>query len=78
MGIPSGMELFIILGIVVLLFGGKKIPELMKGVGSGIKNFKNAVKEDDATDVKTTEAKKVETPTETVVDAKTEEPVKQA
>ena len=38
----------IILGIVLLLFfGGKKIPELMKGVGSGIKEFKDAVKEDD-------------------------------
>jgi len=38
----------IILGIVLLLFfGGKKIPELMKGLGSGIKEFKDAVKEDD-------------------------------
>ena len=79
MGIPSGMELFIILGIVVLLFGGKKIPELMKGVGSGIKNFKNAVKEEDVVaDVKPTETKQVETPTETVVEAKTEDTVKQA
>lgn len=33
--------------IVILLFGGKKIPELMRGVGSGIKEFKDAVKEDD-------------------------------
>jgi len=40
-------ELLIILVIVVLLFGAKKIPELAKGLGSGIKNFKNAVKEDD-------------------------------
>ena len=38
----------IILGIVLLLFfGGKKIPELMKGLGSGIKEFKDAVKEED-------------------------------
>lgn len=77
MGIPSGMELFIILGIVVLLFGGKKIPELMKGVGSGIKNFKSAVKEDSA-DVTAEDAKKVETNSETVVEAKPEETVKQA
>ena len=33
--------------ILVLLFGGKKIPELMRGVGSGIKEFKDAVKEDE-------------------------------
>ncbi|PIE50860.1 MAG: twin-arginine translocase TatA/TatE family subunit [Flavobacteriales bacterium] len=33
--------------ILLLLFGGKKIPELMKGLGSGIKEFKDAVKEDD-------------------------------
>lgn len=40
-------EVFIILGIVVLLFGARKIPELMKGVGSGIKEFKKAAKEED-------------------------------
>ena len=40
-------ELIIILLIVVLLFGAKKIPELAKGLGSGIKNFKKAMKEDD-------------------------------
>ena len=33
--------------VILLLFGGKKIPELMKGLGSGIKEFKDAVKEDD-------------------------------
>ncbi|HAO27697.1 MAG TPA: twin-arginine translocase TatA/TatE family subunit [Chryseobacterium indologenes] len=33
--------------LLVLLFGGKKIPELMRGVGSGIKEFKDAVKEED-------------------------------
>jgi sec-independent protein translocase protein TatA len=33
--------------VVVLMFGGKKIPELMKGLGSGIKEFKDAVKEED-------------------------------
>jgi len=40
------MELLIILLVAVLLFGGKKIPELAKGIGEGIKNFKNALKEE--------------------------------
>jgi len=43
-GLP---EVLIILAVVLLLFGGKKIPELMKGLGSGIKEFKNAAKGDD-------------------------------
>ncbi|HLF50991.1 twin-arginine translocase TatA/TatE family subunit [Flavobacterium sp.] len=42
-GLP---EILIILAVVLLLFGGKKIPELMKGLGSGIKEFKNAAKDD--------------------------------
>ena len=43
--LPSGSEIFIIALIVLLLFGGKKIPELMKGVGKGIKSFKEGVNE---------------------------------
>ncbi|MCC7157017.1 MAG: twin-arginine translocase TatA/TatE family subunit [Bryobacterales bacterium] len=39
-------ELVVILIIAVLLFGGKKLPELAKGLGEGIKNFKNAIKEE--------------------------------
>ena len=39
-------EILVILALVLLLFGGKKIPELMKGIGSGIKEFKNAAKDD--------------------------------
>ena len=39
-------EILVIVGIVILLFGGKKIPELMKGLGSGIKEFKNAAKDE--------------------------------
>lgn len=50
MAIPSVPELLIILAIVVLLFGAKKIPDLAKGLGSGIKNFKNAVKDDEEKD----------------------------
>ena len=47
MGMPSMPELLIILAIVVLLFGAKKIPDLAKGVGKGIKDFKQAMKEDE-------------------------------
>ncbi|PKH66762.1 twin-arginine translocase TatA/TatE family subunit [Flavobacterium sp. ALD4] len=45
-------EILVILAVVLLLFGGKKIPELMKGLGSGIKEFKNAAKEESSTDKK--------------------------
>lgn len=38
------MEIFLILLIVVLIFGGRKIPEIGKGIGEGIKNFKDAMK----------------------------------
>ncbi|WP_409337761.1 twin-arginine translocase TatA/TatE family subunit [Helicobacter winghamensis] len=44
---PSVQQLLIVLLIIVVLFGAKKIPDLAKGLGSGIKNFKKAVKEDD-------------------------------
>ncbi|MEO6884415.1 MAG: twin-arginine translocase TatA/TatE family subunit [Bacteroidia bacterium] len=38
----SGGEIFVILIIILLLFGGRKVPELMKGLGKGIKEFKDA------------------------------------
>lgn len=38
----GGPEIFVILAVVLLLFGGKKIPELMRGVGKGIKEFNSA------------------------------------
>jgi sec-independent protein translocase protein TatA len=47
MGMPSMPELLIILAIVVLLFGAKKIPDLAKGLGTGIKDFKKAIKDDE-------------------------------
>lgn len=47
MGMPSMPELLIVLAIVVLLFGAKKIPDLAKGMGKGIKDFKKAIKEDE-------------------------------
>jgi len=42
---PQGWELIIIFIAILLLFGGKKIPELMKGIGKGIKGFKEGMKE---------------------------------
>ena len=47
-------EIVIIALIVLLIFGGKKIPELMKGLGKGVKNFKEGMKEveDDVKDIK--------------------------
>lgn len=43
----SWQHILIVALILLLLFGGKKIPELMRGMGSGIKEFKDAVKEDE-------------------------------
>jgi len=40
------LQIILIVVVVLLLFGGKKIPELMRGLGSGIKEFKDASKED--------------------------------
>ena len=48
-GLP---EILIILIVAVLLFGGKKIPELAKGLGEGIKNFKSALKSEEEPDSK--------------------------
>lgn len=46
LGFLGGYEVIIVLVIIVLLFGGRKIPELMRGVGKGVKEFKKGV--DDA------------------------------
>ncbi|MBO7489901.1 MAG: twin-arginine translocase TatA/TatE family subunit [Bacteroidales bacterium] len=43
LGIIGGQEIIIILLIVLVLFGGRKIPELMRGLGKGVKEYKNAV-----------------------------------
>lgn len=45
LGFLGPQEIIIVLVIVLLLFGGRKIPELMKGLGKGIKEFKDASKE---------------------------------
>ncbi len=47
LGMIGPWQIVLIVVIVLLLFGGKKIPELMRGLGSGIKEFKDATKEDE-------------------------------
>lgn len=44
LGVVGPWQIVLILAIVVLMFGGKKIPELMKGLGQGVKEFKDASK----------------------------------
>lgn len=44
----GGWEIAIIALVILLIFGGRKIPELMRGLGKGIKNFKEGIKESDA------------------------------
>jgi len=62
LGVLSGAHVILIIAALLLLFGGKKIPELMGGLGKGMKEFKKAMKEDespttppDATDEKKNE-----------------------
>ncbi len=52
---------YVIIGVIILLlFGGQKIPELMRGLGSGIKEFKDATKEENAKEVADSASEKVE------------------
>jgi len=72
MSMPSGTELLLIFGIVILLFGAKKIPDLAKGIGQGIRNFKKEMKDEDTapTTSATPEApKQMETTTSANVEA---------
>ena len=46
MGMVGPWQIAIVVVLILLLFGGKKIPELMRGLGSGIKEFKDASKEE--------------------------------
>lgn len=56
MNIIAGMfgptEIILIVLVVVILFGGRKIPELMKGIGQGMKEFKKATKDEPANEEK--------------------------
>jgi sec-independent protein translocase protein TatA len=57
MGNLGATEIILILLVVVLLFGGRKIPELMKGIGQGMKEFKKASRVDEESDKRNTEPK---------------------
>ena len=52
LGIIGPPQIIIILIVVLLLFGGKKIPELMKGLGKGVKEFKEATKNEEESEKK--------------------------
>ena len=67
MSMPGGMEWLLIAFVVLLLFGGKKIPELAKGLGSGIKNFKKAVKDDEDEVAEVKKSDEIEKKAETTV-----------
>jgi sec-independent protein translocase protein TatA len=60
MGNFGATEIILIILVIVLLFGGRKIPELMKGIGQGMKEFKKASKVEDESD-KTKEESKEDT-----------------
>lgn len=47
LGVIGPLQITLIVVVILLLFGGKKIPELMKGLGGGVKEFKNAMKDED-------------------------------
>ena len=47
LGVTGPWQIALVVIVVLLLFGGKKIPELMKGLGGGVKEFKNAMKDEE-------------------------------
>lgn len=56
-GMIGAWEIVIIILVLVLLFGGRKIPELMKGLGQGIKDFKKSMKDDNSSDKNSNQTK---------------------
>jgi len=48
-GVIGPWQIVLIVAVALLMFGGKKIPELMGGIGKGMKEFKKAIKEEDTT-----------------------------
>lgn len=49
-GMIGAPQIILIIVVILLLFGGRKIPELMKGIGQGMKEFKKAIDQDDDKD----------------------------
>ena len=60
LGMIGTGQILIIVAIVLLLFGGKKIPELMRGLGSGIREFKDAAKDPNEKKPENTEKSEIE------------------
>lgn len=63
LGVIGPAQLIVIVLIIILLFGGKKIPELMRGMGRGVKEFKDAVNKDYTAPEPTNETTKSESTT---------------
>ncbi|EHQ42512.1 MULTISPECIES: Sec-independent protein translocase subunit TatA/TatB [Myroides] len=61
LGMVGPWQIVIIVALILLLFGGKKIPELMKGLGTGIKEFKDATKDENAQQTSKKETTKEDT-----------------
>jgi sec-independent protein translocase protein TatA len=70
MGEFSPFHWLVVLAIVVLLFGGKKIPEVMKGLGEGIRSFKEGMRGDGNGPTQTPPAPPPSTPTEATAEKK--------
>jgi sec-independent protein translocase protein TatA len=62
MGMPGITELIIILAIVFLLFGAKRLPDLAKGLGKSITNFKSGLNEEQPDETETTAQQEAEPP----------------
>jgi sec-independent protein translocase protein TatA len=69
-GVVGPWQIVLIIAVALLMFGGKKIPELMGGIGKGMKDFKKAIKDDDETPPK-------ESPKESPKGDNKNEPLKQ-
>jgi sec-independent protein translocase protein TatA len=71
-GIPGGSELLIILAIVLVLFGGSKIPQLGDALGKGIQNFRRSFQKEEEGEAEVLEAEVVNQPTDSVQNAETQ------
>lgn len=59
--IPGHWELLLVVVVILVLFGGRKIPEMMRGIGTGIKEFKHGIREEDQDEKKSIEDKEKDT-----------------
>ena len=71
MGVIGPWQLLVIVALVVIFFGGKKIPELMRGMGRGIKEFKDAINKDYTAEAPKTETTAASAPAAKPTDAPT-------